>query len=187
MTHLKTWMAVVLLACAPVVALAATPAPDSFAATFVETRTLPGFKQALTSHGVLRFSRDGGFHWEITKPYHYVFDMVDGTAREVLPDGTRRVLKPEQTPWLKAVQRIFVSALSGDHTQLARYFNVQTKPLDKGRHVTLTPKPGAMAKVVKRIEVTESAPGRPRHLVVEQASGGRMDIRFTPIDADGTP
>ncbi|HET7268128.1 MAG TPA: outer membrane lipoprotein carrier protein LolA [Oleiagrimonas sp.] len=186
MTHLKTWMATLLLACAPALLLAATPAPDHFAATFVETRTLPGFKQALTSHGLLRFSRDGGFHWEITQPYHYVFEMADGNAHEVLPDGTRRVLKPEQTPWLKAVQRIFVSALSGDRAQLARYFNVQIEPLDDGRQVTLTPKPGAMAKVIKRIEVTESAPGHPRHLVIEQASGGHMDIRFTPIDrADG--
>src|SRR5690625_2962821 len=81
MTHLKTWMAAVLLACAPLAAVAAAPAPDGFAATFVETRTLPGFEQALTSHGVLRFSRDGGFHLEITKPYPYVFDMVDGTGR----------------------------------------------------------------------------------------------------------
>lgn len=186
MKHLKTWMAALLLACAAPLALAATPpAPSNFAATFVETRTLPGFKQPLTSHGVLRFSRDGGFHWEITKPYHYVFEMHDGKASEVLPDGTRRVLKPGQTPWLKAVQRIFVGALSGNRAQLTHYFHVQVKPLAHGRHVTLTPKPGAMAKVIKRIEVTESAPGQPQRLSIDEASGGHMSIRFTPIDASG--
>lgn len=190
MRHLKTWVAVVMLACAVPLALAATPAhkqapaADRFAATFVQTRTLPGFKQPLVSHGVLRFSRDGGFHWEITRPYHYVFEMRDGQAREVLPDGTRRVLKPGQTPWLKAVQHIFVSALSGDRSQLTRYFHVRMKKLAQGRHVTLTPKPGAMAKVIQRIEVTESAPGHPQHLVIDEASGGHMDIRFTPIPAD---
>lgn len=184
MARVRRWVGVLLLGMA-LPALAATPAADSFAATFVQTRTLPGFTQPLTSHGVLRFSRDGGFHWEIVRPYHYVFEMSHGQAREELPDGSRRTLKPDQTPWLKAVQRIFVSALSGDNAQLARYFHVQMQPLAHGRHVTLTPKPGAMAKVVRRIEVTESAPGHPQHLVIDEASGGHMDIRFTPIAADG--
>ncbi len=163
-------------------ALAASAPPGVFAATFVETRTLPGFDQPIVSHGVLRFSRDGGFHWEITKPYHYVFEMRDGRAHEVLPDGTRRTLEPRQAPWLEAVQRIFVGALSGNHDAVARYFDVKVKPLASGRHVTLIPKPGAMARVIRRIELTESAPGHPRHLVIDETSGGHMDIRFTPID-----
>lgn len=186
MKHITTWMLAALLVLASPLALAATPTADGFAASFVQTRTLPGFEQPLVSHGQMRFSQKQGFHWEITQPYHYVFEMRDGQAHEELPDGSRRVLKPDQTPWLQAVQRIFISALSGDRTQLARYFNVQTQTLpdDQGRHVTLTPKSGAMAKVIKRIEVTESAPGHPQHLVIEEASGGRMDIRFTPVHAD---
>lgn len=183
MTALKCWIAALLLACTAALAVAAPAATHGFAANFVQTRTLPGFDQPLVSHGILRFSKDGGFHWEITRPYHYVFEMADGVAHEVLPDGTRRVLKPEQTPWLEAVQHIFVSALSGDRAQLERYFEVREQALAEGRQVTLTPKPGAMAKVITRIQVTESAPGQPRHLVIDEASGARMDIRFSPLPA----
>lgn len=183
MTTLKCWIVALALACVTPLALAAPAATHGFAATFVQTRTLPGFKQPLVSHGVLRFSKDGGFRWEITSPYHYIFEMVGGVAHEVLPDGSKRELEPEQTPWLEAVQRIFVGALSGDRSQLERYFNVQVQEGADGRQVTLTPRPGAMAKVISRIEVTERAPGQPQHLVIDETSGGHMDIRFTPIPA----
>lgn len=164
--------------------LAAAAAPSNFAANFVQTRTLPGFDQPIISHGVMRFSADEGFHWEITRPYHYVFDMQDGTAHEQLPDGTQRTLKPGQTPWLEAVSRIFVSALSGDRSRLDQYFDVTIKLLEHGRHVTLVPKAGAMDQVIKRIEVTEDAPGQPQHMVIDEISGAQMDMRFTPLDAD---
>ncbi len=183
MKYLRQWIGIFLLAViasAPAVAAA----PDAFAADFVQTRTLPGFDKPLVSHGRMRYSAGGGFHWEISKPYHYVFDMRDGQAREELPDGTRRVLEPDQTPWLKAVERLFVGALSGDRGHLERYFSVTVEVLDEGRQVTLVPRPGAMAKVIKRIEVTEAAPGRPRHLVIDEVSGARMDVRFTPDGAD---
>lgn len=185
MKHGRYWIGILLLIAA-MAANAATPAEASpgFDASFVQTRTLPGFDQPLVSHGVMRFSASQGFHWEITRPYHYVFDMKHGEAHEELPDGTRRTLKPGNTPWLKAVQRLFVGALSGDEERLERYFKVEIKPLDQGRRVTLVPKPGAMSEVIERIEVTESAPGHPRHLVVDEVSGARMDIRFTPRDTD---
>lgn len=185
MKHIHRWIGLLLFGIVGMAFAATGPqAPDSFSASFVQTRTLPGFDQPLVSHGQMRFSAAQGFHWEITQPYHYVFDMRDGQAREQLPDGTRRTLKPDQTPWLKAVERLFVGALSGDQARLERYFTVKIESLDEGRHVTLVPKPGAMAKVITRIEVTERAPGHPRHLVIDEASGAHMDVRFTPLDAD---
>lgn len=183
MKHLYRYIGLLLLGMT-MSAFAVAAVPDDFAARFVQTRTLPGFAQPLVSHGVMRFSNKAGFHWEITQPYHYVFDMRNGQASEVLPDGTRRTLKPDQTPWLKAVERLFVGALSGNQAQLARYFTVTIQPLDPGRHVTLVPKPGAMAKVITRIEVTETAPGHPRRLVIDEVSGAHMDIHFTPLAAD---
>lgn len=185
MRHFRIWIAIVLLGLVPA-AFAAAPAPaaSAFAAHFVQTRTLPDFDQPLVSHGQMRFSAGQGFRWEIDKPYHYVFEMRDGQAHEQLPDGTRRALKPDQTPWLKAVERLFVGALSGDQARLKRYFSVDVRPLDDGRHVTLVPRPGAMDEVIRRIEVTESRPGHPRRLVIDEVSGARMDVRFTP-DASG--
>jgi hypothetical protein len=179
----RLWLGLFLLGMM-ISAFAVAATPDRFAASFVQTRTLPGFAQPLVGHGQMRFSAETGFHWEITAPYHYVFDMQGGQAREVLPDGTRRTLKADQTPWLQAVQRMFVGALSGNRERLQRYFTVVAQPLAQGRHVTLTPKPdSAMAKVIRRIEVTETAPGHPSHLVIDEVSGAHMDIRFTPLDA----
>ncbi|HET7570700.1 MAG TPA: outer membrane lipoprotein carrier protein LolA [Gammaproteobacteria bacterium] len=162
-------------------AAAAAPAAN-FAATFVQTRTLPGFDTPIVSHGLMRVDPHG-FYWEIKSPYHYVFAMHDGHVHEELPDGTKRQLDPDQKPWLAAVEHIFVSALSGDRSQLQRYFNVKAEPINTGTHVTLTPKPGALAKVIERIEVTESAPGHPERLQIREKSGARMDIRFTPVAA----
>ena len=164
-------------------ALAATPAlpPASFAASFVQTRELPGFSTPLVSHGNMSYDHAKGFHWEITQPYHYVFEMNGTQAHEELPDGTRRDLDPDQTPWLAAVEHIFISALSGDRHELESYFSVESKPVGSGDRLTLSPKAGAIANAIKRIEVTESAPGRPQHLEIFEVSGGHMDIRFTPL------
>jgi hypothetical protein len=177
----KPLMLSVLLLSAGTV-LAATPGlpPSSFSASFVQTREVPGFGTPLVSHGNMSYDKAKGFHWEITQPYHYVFEMNGRQAHEELPDGTKRDLDPEQTPWLAAVEHIFISALSGDRQELESYFSVDAKPAGAGDQMTLAPKAGAIANAIKRIEVTESAPGRPQHLEIFETSGGHMDIRFTP-------
>lgn len=149
--------------------------------SFVQTRTLPGFSAPLVSHGIMRFDQKRGFHWEITSPYHYVFEMNGKQAQEQLPDGSMRKLNPDQTPWLAAVEHIFISALAGNTSDLQRYFQINVTPLNKGRRVLLTPKPGPMAEAIVSIQVTESAPGHPQQLDIKETSGGRMDIRFTPV------
>lgn len=151
-----------------------------FKSTFVQTRTLPDFNAPLVSHGILSFDAEQGFRWEITTPYHYMFEMHNGEAREVLPDGTVRRLDPDQTPWLAAVQHSFISALSGDRSDLKRYFDVTIEPLAEGRRITLTPKPGPMPQAIVRIEIVESAPGHPERLEIEETSGAHMEIRFSP-------
>lgn len=157
----------------------ADPAPTGFDSKFVQTRKLPGFSTALVSHGVMRFDPAHGFHWEITDPYRYIFDMNGDASSETLPDGTSRKLDPAQTPWLAAVQHIIVTSLSGDREGLARYFDIDVTPLAKGERVELKPKPGPMAEAILAIRVTESAPGHPLEIAIDETSGDRMDIRFT--------
>ncbi len=153
-------------------------APAQFDSKFVQTRSLPGFSTPLTSHGMMRFDKQRGFRWEITDPYHYVFEMNGGTATETLPDGSTRQLDPAQTPWLAAVQHIIVNALSGDRSDLQRYFQVAVVPLTQGERVELTPKPGPMSEAIVSIRVTESAPGHPELIEIKETSGDHMDIRF---------
>lgn len=155
------------------------PAPTHFDSRFVQTRRLHGFDAPITSKGIMRFDKTQGFHWEITSPYHYEFEMNGGGARETLPDGTVRRLDASQTPWLSAVQHIIVGALSGDRSELKRYFTIVVTPQAKGDRVVLTPKPSAMSDAIIRITVTESAPGSPREIAIQEASGDQMTIRFT--------
>jgi len=159
-------------------AWAVDPTPAGFDSKFVQIRKLPGFSTPLVSHGVMRFDQSHGFHWEITDPYRYVFDMDGDAASEILPDGTRRKLDPAQTPWLAAVQHIIVTSLSGDRESLAHYFDIAVTPLAKGDRVDLKPKPGPMAEAILAIHVTESAPGHPLEIAIDETSGDRMDIRF---------
>lgn len=161
----------------------APPAPDHFDSKFVQTRNLPGFSTPLVSHGVMRFDKQHGFYWEITDPYRYVFQMNGAVAQETLPDGSTRHLDPQQTPWLAAVQHIIINALSGDRSDLERYFTVTVTPLPKGERVSLAPKPGPMAEAITSIEVTESAPGHPEDIEIRETSGDHMDIRFSAAAA----
>lgn len=162
---------------------AAADPPDTitrFDSKFVQTRSLPGFSAPLTSHGVMRFDKQHGFHWEITDPYHYVFEMNGAGASETLPDGSVRQLDPAETPWLAAVQHIIVNALSGDRSDLQRYFQVVVTPLPQGERVDLTPRQGPMSEAIVDIRVTESAPGHPQLIEIKETSGDHMDIRFIP-------
>lgn len=161
----------------------APPAPDHFDSKFVQTRSLPGFSTPLVSHGVMRFDKQHGFYWEITDPYHYVFQMNGAAAQETLPDGSVRHLDPQQAPWLAAVQHIIVNALSGDRSDLERYFTVTVTPLPKGERVDLAPKQGPMEEAITSIRVTESAPGHPEEIEIRETSGDRMDIRFSAAAA----
>lgn len=161
-------------------AQAAVPVTANFQANFVETRTLPGFDTPLVTHGQVQFD-SAGFRWEVTAPYHYLFEMQGDKAQEQLPDGRVRKLDAAQTPWLIAVRQLLASALSGNQAELQKYFAVRIAPAAKGRQVSLTPKPGALAQAIQGIEVTESAPGHPEQLVIHETGGGRLDIRFTPI------
>lgn len=160
--------------------------PTDFDSSFVQTRTLPGFSAPLVSRGKLHVDSTHGFRWEITWPYHYVFEMNGEHVQEQLPDGTTRQLNAEQTPWLAAVERIFVSALAGDRTDLQQYFVVNVTQLTKGQRILLTPKPGPMANAINNIQVTESAPGHPEQLLINEKSGGSMDIRFSPESSTTT-
>lgn len=182
MKHAAALIAVLWLG-APSGVRAADPTPptiDHFDSKFVQTRSLPGFSTPLVSHGIMRFDKQHGFYWEITDPYHYVFQMNGAAAQETLPDGSTRHLDPQQTPWLAAVQHIIVSALSGDRSDLLRYFTVTVTPLAQGERVNLVPKPGPMAEAISAIQVTESAPGHPGDIEIKETSGDRMDIRFSP-------
>lgn len=170
------------------VAVAATPAaPPALKLSFVETRTLSGFTTPLISHGVLSVDAAHGFRWEITAPYHYVFEMHGGAAQEQLPDGSVRQLDPEQAPWLAAMEQIFMGAVSGDVAQLQRYFELKIAPLAQGRRITLTPKPGALSQAITQIQVTETATGHPRQIDIRETSGGGMQLRFAPIPPPANP
>lgn len=182
--RLVAWLALAVLIGTPMPGRTAqtTGIHEAFRASFVQTRTQPGFPQPLVSHGTLSVSPEHGFTWEITRPYHYRFSMDQDGTREVLPDGTQRTLHAADAPWLTAVRQIFVAALSGDRARLARYFTVSVAPAsgEHGRHLVLTPKTGALAKVIRRITVTERSPGRPQRLHVDEVSGATMDVRFSP-------
>ncbi|MGA9852066.1 MAG: outer membrane lipoprotein carrier protein LolA [Gammaproteobacteria bacterium] len=163
-------------ACASAADLNLLATPKSFSAKFIETRTLPGFDQPLVSHGQLNFSRGTGVIWEVTSPYHYVFKMDPSGVEEQMPDGSVRHMDPRQEPWLGAVRQIFTSALSGDTSGLERYFDVQVTVLKDSRRIELDPKPGPVAKAIKHISVVEA--GTPQSLRIDEASGGRIEIRF---------
>jgi len=177
----RIFWALLLIASVPsaVAGVAAVPLPTppkSFSARFIETRTLPGFNQPLVSRGQVAFSRVRGVLWEVTAPYHYVFKMGPSGVEEQLPDGSVRRLDAEHAPWLAVVRHIFISALTGDTSDLEHYFDVRITALKVGRRIELSPKPGPMAKAIKHISVIEA--GTPQFLRIDEASGGRIDIHF---------
>lgn len=159
----------------------APPVPDQIAAHFVQKRTLPDFDQPLISQGEIHFSREKGLKWQVDKPYQYTFSFHGDKAYEILPDGTRKTLSPDKAPWLKTVQKIFLGMLSGDESALEEHFKVDAEGQGSGLQMTLTPKSEAMAQVIKKITVTRLSSGQPRHIVIDETSGARLDIRLTPL------
>lgn len=171
------WLCTILVAQA---ASSAAPPITEYKLNFIETRTLPGFSSPLVSRGIIGFGHAHRFYWEITAPYHYMFEINGRRAQEILPDGRIRHLSPSHTPWLAAVRHILIGALTDNRSQLRRYFDVSVTPLAKGERLTLIPKPGLVANAILSIQVTQSGPGHPELIVIREAAGGGMNIRFSP-------
>lgn len=172
MKHLLVFLAVIFV-CASLDVHAGVP--RIFSADFTQTRSLPGFDAPLVSHGRMRFDRDGTLHWTVNEPYHYEFIMHNGTAHEVLPDGSERDLDTAEAPWLAIIQRVLHAALTEDLNTLSAYFRIKRVP---GRLV-LTPLASALKSHIDRIEVVQNA--APEQITIAEHDGGKVEIRFEPI------
>ncbi|MDE2234181.1 MAG: outer membrane lipoprotein carrier protein LolA [Gammaproteobacteria bacterium] len=163
-----------------------TALPGKFNSAFMQTRSIPGFKTPLVSYGIVHVDGVHGFRWQVNSPYHYVFLMQGDKAEELQPDGSVRELKAENTPWLEAVQHIFMAAVAGDLSELQNYFHLEITRLASGQQISMTPRTSAMAAAIESIQLIETTPGQPKQLLIREKSGGRIDIRFHPEKRSGT-
>ncbi|MHB1544775.1 MAG: hypothetical protein ACYCS1_09920 [Gammaproteobacteria bacterium] len=90
-------------------------------------------------------------------------------------------MNAKNAPWLEIVQHIFINTLTGNISSLKPYFHVHVTRLTSSRLIILTPKPGALSKAIKTIDVTERSLATPRFLRIDETSGGYIAIRFFDI------
>ena len=186
---------VLLLACCPAV-LAAPSAEEadkalsalerktrgltSLRADFEQTSHIPLFDKPVTSTGRLLFQKPGNLLWTSISPYWEGFSFYSGSG---LCWDERTGITPMR-PEREVASKAFMAGLSGwmefSVSTVGKSYDIAVRSLSP-LVVELTPKDRFLAAIIASLVFTFADDGTARALVLNEASGGKTEIRFRNV------
>lgn len=148
---------------------------------FQQQKQMTGFSKPLRSEGNFVLSRDHGVLWNTLKPFPSEMVLTRDRILSRQRDGSTRVeLDGRQQPALRAVNEMMFALMSGDVAVLAPRFSSKVEALpEQGWRLTLTPRPGPLARSFKRIRLRGDR--HVRQVEIDEANGDRTVLEFTGI------
>ncbi|MBP7371072.1 MAG: outer membrane lipoprotein carrier protein LolA [Arenimonas sp.] len=143
---------------------------------FLQIRYLKGFKNPLKSEGRFLVSVSKGVIWQTIKPFPSRI-LIRTSGDIVNLDRTIHTTTNQKKPNV-AISKIMLAMLSGDQTEIEKYFIIQRREQNGLWTLTLQPK-GNMARVFLRIEMKGE---RYIHQVImEEKSGDKTELNFSAV------
>lgn len=148
---------------------------------FQQQKQVAGFSKPLRSEGNFVLSRERGVLWSTLKPFASEVVLTRDRILSRQRDGSTRVeLDGRQQPALRAVNEMMYALMSGDVAALAPRFSSTVEALpEQGWRLTLTPRPGPLARSFERIRLQGDR--HVRHVEIDEANGDRTVLEFTGI------
>lgn len=121
---------------------------------FIQEKHLRALPQPLTSQGEFVLSRDAGLLWQLRSPLTQDYRIdANGIARRTAQGWQ---LQPGQD--VAAQQsRLFLAVLKGDHSGLARDFELQLSGSSEAWQLTLTPRSLLLKQIFSTIRIDGGA------------------------------
>jgi|GEM_PF-2804865 len=146
---------------------------------FVQTRTLSILSRPVISSGFLQYETEQGMCWIIQKPYLSVLKINQGGIREVLPDGSERLLLPSGNPLFETFSRVYMGVLLGDFQGLSQDLEMQPGVAAAGWDLKLIPLQKTGMDWLQSIVLSGDA--QSTHIVLHEKNGDRNELQFAPV------
>ncbi|MDQ2069987.1 LolA family protein [Natronospira bacteriovora] len=159
---------------------AADTAPEGFEARFEQARTTPGLERPFRSEGRVSWVEGEGLEWRTESPFEYAYLLYLDRIVEEDADGHRREISRREAPWVVSLNELLIAVMSGDEQAMASLFQVRDRSVPDDGHgqvLSLVPRDEALAQQIPRLQLEKN--GHIRRVVIEEADGGRLDIRLS--------
>ena len=122
---------------------------------FIQTRKLKLLPKPLVSSGDMRYLKNTGICWQLTKPIPASIYL--GQDQVVVKDKVSEQRLGPSNPVLGLFSQLFFAVFSGDFSQLESEFKITWQSDYQGWSIQLSPTGELVAKVASQIIVTGSA------------------------------
>jgi hypothetical protein len=152
--------------------------PPVLRGEFEQSKQVQGFAKPLVSRGSFLVARERGVLWATKTPFASQLRL---TRDEILAtQGNGAVafrLDASKEPAVRVINGLMFSLLNGDLGGLEQHFKIEGTADAKGWSLQLTPRNGAIAKLMNRIDLAGDK--HVRSIRIEEANGDKTTIRFS--------
>lgn len=159
--------------------------PEWLHGEFTQTKKVPGFAKPLVSTGNFVAARGRGVLWRSLKPFASELRLTQNEIRATQGGQTAMRLDAAREPAVRLITTLMFSLLNGDVSGLADVFELTGTTKGASWQLSLTPKPGALQQVLKKVEL--EGDGFVRRIQLFEANGDESLIQLTGQRVDAAP
>jgi hypothetical protein len=159
--------------------------PEWLRGEFTQAKKVPGFAKPLVSRGDFVLARGRGVLWRTVKPFASELRLTQNEIRATQGGQTSMRLDAAREPAVRLITTLMFSLLNGDVSGLADVFELNGSVKGAGWQLSLTPKPGALQQVLKKVEL--EGDGFVRRIQLFEANGDESLIQLAGQRVDAAP
>lgn len=159
--------------------------PEWLRGEFTQAKKVPGFAKPLVSRGDFVLARGRGVLWRTTKPFASELRLTRDEIRATQGGQTAMRLDAAREPAVRVINTLMFALLNGDVSGLAELFELSGSTQGAGWQLALTPRPGPLQQVLKKVEL--EGDGFVRRIQLFEANGDESLIQLARQRSDGAP
>jgi Outer membrane lipoprotein carrier protein LolA len=159
--------------------------PEWLRGEFTQTKKVPGFAKPLVSRGDFVLARGRGVLWRTVKPFASELRLTQNEIRATQGGQTSMRMDAAREPAVRLITTLMFSLLNGDVSGLAEVFELSGSTNGAGWQLSLTPRPGALQQVLKKVEL--EGDGFVRRIQLFEANGDESLIQLAGQRMDVAP
>ena len=157
--------------------------PEWLRGDFTQTKKVPGFAKPLVSTGSFVAARGRGVLWRTVKPFASELRLTQNEIRATQGGQTSMRLDAAREPAVRLITTLMFALLNGDVSGLAEVFELKGSVKGTGWQLSLSPKPGPLQQVLRKVEL--EGDGFVRRIQLFEANGDESLIQLTNQRTDG--
>lgn len=157
--------------------------PEWLRGEFTQAKKVPGFTKPLVSTGNFIAARGRGVLWRTLKPFASELRLTYNEIRATQGGQATMKLDVAREPAVRVINTLMFALLNGDVSGLAELFELSGVTKGAGWQLALTPKPGALQQVLKKVEL--EGDGFVRRIQLFEANGDESLIQLANQRTDG--